>query len=82
MYLEVLAEAAEARGWVVHRYDARPVEAEVADVLGDRAHEVLHGPRSTLGPPWTKDHRIALAAAILAGGDRETLRRRDLRSEP
>ena len=32
-----------------------------------RADEVLHGPRATLGPPWTKDHRIALAATIVAG---------------
>jgi hypothetical protein len=26
---------------------------------------VLHGPRATLGPPWSKDHRMALAATIL-----------------
>ena len=25
------------------------------------------GPRATLGPPWAKDHRIALAATIMAG---------------
>jgi hypothetical protein len=35
--------------------------------LAGRADDVLDGPRTTLGPPWTKDHRIALAAAILAG---------------
>lgn len=67
MYLEVLAELARERGWDVHRYDAKHVEAEAASVLGDRAHDVLHGPRATLGPPWTKDHRIALAATITAG---------------
>jgi len=27
---------------------------------------VLHRPRATLGPPWTRDHRIALAATIVA----------------
>jgi hypothetical protein len=32
-----------------------------------RADEVLQGPRTMMGPPWTKDHRIALAAAIVAG---------------
>ncbi len=31
------------------------------------ADEVLQGPRATMGPPWTKDHRVALAATILAG---------------
>jgi hypothetical protein len=67
MYLQVLADAADARGWAVHLYDARDVESQAAGVLGDRAHQVLHGPRATLGPPWTKDHRMALAATILAG---------------
>lgn len=68
MYRQVLAEAAAERGWVVHRFDARDVEAEATRRLGDerRAHEVLHGPRAALGPPWAKDHRIALAATILA----------------
>jgi hypothetical protein len=28
---------------------------------------VLHGPRATLGPPWASDHRMALAATVLAG---------------
>jgi hypothetical protein len=36
-------------------------------MLAERADEVLHGPRSTMGPPWTKDHRMALAATIVAG---------------
>ena len=31
------------------------------------SEEVLEGPRARLGPPWTKDHRVAFAAAILAG---------------
>jgi hypothetical protein len=66
MYRQVLAELAEARGWAVHLYDARDVEGQAARVLGQRAHEVLHGPRATLGPPWTKDHRMALAATVMA----------------
>jgi hypothetical protein len=67
MYRQVLAELAEERGWAVHLYDARDVEGRAAAALGERAHEVLHGPRTTLGPPWTKDHRLALAATVLAG---------------
>jgi hypothetical protein len=67
LYRHVLAEAAAARGWTVHRFDATAVEAAAARVLGDRADEVLHGPRRRLGPPWSKDHRMALAATVLAG---------------
>jgi hypothetical protein len=67
MYCQVLAECADERGWQVHLFDAKNVETQVARVLGDRVDDVLNGPRATLGPPWTKDHRIALAAAILAG---------------
>lgn len=66
MYRQVLAELAHARGWAVHLYDARNVAGQAARILGGRANEVLHGPRATLGPPWTKDHRIALAATIMA----------------
>jgi hypothetical protein len=36
-------------------------------MLAARADEVLFGPRATMGPPWTKDHRTALAATIVAG---------------
>jgi hypothetical protein len=28
---------------------------------------ILLGPRATIGPPWTKDHRMALAATTVAG---------------
>jgi hypothetical protein len=67
MYRQVLDDAARARGWAVHLFEARDVEARAAAVLGERAAEVLDGPRRTLGPPWTKDHRMALAATVLAG---------------
>jgi hypothetical protein len=61
MYRQVLAEVAQTRGWDVHRYDAREVLALVPD-------DVLRAPRAELGPPWAKDHRVAFAAALLAGG--------------
>jgi hypothetical protein len=66
MYSQVLAECAHLRGWQVHLFDAKDVEAQAARILGNRADDVLHGQRATLGPPWTKDHRIALAATIIA----------------
>jgi hypothetical protein len=65
MYCQVLAELARERGWVVHLYNCKDVEDEATRILGERAHEVLHGPRATLGPPWSKDHRMALAATIV-----------------
>ena len=69
MYRQVLAELARARGWDVHLYDAKDVEARAAGRLAERADEILLGPRAALGPPWAKDHRMALAATILAGED-------------
>lgn len=66
MYCQVLAGAAATRGWAVHRYDARTVEADAVRRLGAAADDVLHGPRRALGAPWSKDHRTALAATVLA----------------
>jgi hypothetical protein len=65
MYCQVLAELARDRGWMVHLYNAKDVEDEAVRFLGERADEVLHGPRAMFGPPWSKDHRRALAATIL-----------------
>jgi hypothetical protein len=67
MYRQVLSELAHARGWHVLFYRAKDVESQAARMLADRAEEVLHGPRARLGPPWTRDHRMALAAAIVSG---------------
>ena len=66
MYRQELSEIAHARGWEVHVYDAKAVVSQAARILGDRADEVIFGPRATIGPPWTRDHRVALAATIVA----------------
>ena len=67
MYRQELSELAHARGWEVHVYDATAVVDQAVRMLAERADEVLRGPRATIGPPWTKDHRIALAATVVAG---------------
>jgi hypothetical protein len=67
MYRQELSELAHARGLEVRFYDAKVVEEQAASRLAERADQVLQGPRATLGPPWTKDHRTALAATIMAG---------------
>jgi hypothetical protein len=69
MYRQVLAEVAHSRGWDVHLYVAKRVVAQAVTVLADRADDVLHGPRAAMGPPWTKDHRTALAATVVARRD-------------
>jgi hypothetical protein len=66
MYCQVLAELARRRGWNVSLYDAKSVEAGAISILGERTDEVLRSARATLGPPWSKEHRTALAATIVA----------------
>ena len=65
MYCQVMAELAHQRGWLVHSYSPKNIENAAACILGDRSDEVLRGPRTALGPPWSKDHRMALAATIV-----------------
>jgi hypothetical protein len=67
MYRQELSELAHARGWEVHFYDAKAVLGQAVGMLAEQADDVLQGPRARMGPPWTKDHRIALAASIVAG---------------
>jgi hypothetical protein len=67
MYRQVLSELAHARDWEVHLYHAKDVVGQAVRMLAERADEVLHGPRAALGPPWTKDHRMALAATVVSG---------------
>jgi hypothetical protein len=64
MYRQVLAQLGRDRGWAVHFY-AKDVEAEAVRRLGPQANQILSSARSALGPPWTKDHRMALAATML-----------------
>ncbi|MBJ7330308.1 MAG: hypothetical protein JHC95_10445 [Solirubrobacteraceae bacterium] len=66
MYRQELSELAHERGWDVCVYSAKDVVGRAERVLGARADAILNGPRERLGPPWTKDHRIALAATVVA----------------
>jgi hypothetical protein len=67
MYRKALAAAAEERGWAVHWYDAKKVldAASKALHIEDFDAHFLQLRRS-IGPPWDKDHRVAMAAAIVA----------------
>jgi hypothetical protein len=67
MYRKVLAAAAEARGWAIHWYDAKKVFDAASETLGieDLDAHFLQLRRS-IGPPWGEDHKVAMAAAIVA----------------
>jgi hypothetical protein len=67
MYRKALAAAAAARGWPVHWYDPKSVFGAASHALRVEdfdAHFLQL--RKAVGPPWNNDHRLAMAAAIVA----------------
>ena len=67
MYREVLASAAEARGWSVHWYDPGRVRHDAAAALGRKDIDAfLFAMGRSIGPPWQARHKLAAAAAIAA----------------
>jgi hypothetical protein len=67
-----LAGAAEARGWAVHWYNMKTVLDAARDALHVDDLEVYFlQVRKSVGPPWGKDHRVAMAAAVVAAQARE-----------
>ena len=67
MYRKALASAAEARGWPVHWYDAKKVLDAASQALGvENLDAHFLRVRKVIGPPWDKDHKLAMAAAIAA----------------
>ena len=69
MYRKAIATAAVARGWPVHWYDARNVSEAAADALGVKSFDAhFLRMRKIVGPPWNNDHKLAMAAAIVAAG--------------
>ena len=67
MYRQTLAAAAEARGWAVHWYDTKQVfEAAIKALRIDDFNSHFLNLRRSIGPPWGQDHKLAMAAAIVA----------------
>jgi hypothetical protein len=65
MYRQVLATAAEARGWFVHWYDRERVFRDAAAALGCKdAEAFLRAMGRAVGPPWQAAHKLAAAAAL------------------
>src|SRR5208282_4154460 len=66
MYRKALATAAEARGWPVHWYDAKSVlDAARRALRVENLDAHFLEVRRAVGPPWNKDHKLAMAAAIV-----------------
>ncbi len=67
MYRKALAAAAEARGRAIHWYDARKVFDAAGEALGIKDLDAYFLQlRRSIGAPWGKDHKLAMAAAIVA----------------
>jgi len=67
MYRKALASAAEARGWPVHWYDAKKVLDAASRTLHVNDFDAhFRHLRRDVGPPWNQDHKLAMAAAIVA----------------
>jgi hypothetical protein len=67
MYRKALASAAEARDWPVHWYDAKSVSGAASQALRVKSFDAhFLEMRKAVGPPWNNDHKLAMAAAIVA----------------
>jgi hypothetical protein len=70
MYRKALASAAEARGWPVHWYDAKTVLGAASLALHvENLDAYFLQLRRAVGPPWNKDHKLAMAAAIVTSSE-------------
>ena len=70
MYRAALADAAQAGGWAVHWYQRKNVLDAARDALHIADLEAhFFNVRKSIGPPWTNDHKVAMAAAIVAASD-------------
>jgi hypothetical protein len=81
MFRDALEAAALARGWRVHEYEAKTVLGEAAAVLrlGNDIDEWMREVGRNAGRPWTADHRLAMAAAIVAARSRPARARKSAR---
>jgi hypothetical protein len=70
MYRTAIAAAAEARGWPVYWFDSKTVCDAATRVLRiDDFEAHFAGMRKDLRSPWNSDHKLAMAAAIVAANE-------------
>jgi hypothetical protein len=69
MYRELIAAAAEKRGWSVHWYERERVFGDAAKALGRAGiDDLLQEMGRSAGPPWQAKHKLAAAAALAVLG--------------
>jgi len=72
-FRNVVQKACEGSKITVARIRERELDGVVRATFGDRASRLEHKVASlgrSIGPPWTKDHKLAtLAAALIVGGE-------------
>jgi hypothetical protein len=67
MYRMALVGATKLRGWSVHWFEAKTViEAAEGALHVENIETHFVRLRKSVGPPWGKDHKVAMAAAIVA----------------
>ena len=67
MYRQAVAAAADAHGWPVYWYDPKRVADAASRALRiENYDDYFLQMRKAVGPPWNADHKLALAAAIVA----------------
>jgi hypothetical protein len=67
MYRKALDAAATARGWPVHFYNPKSVLDAASHALRVENFDARFlDMRRVVGAPWNKDHKLAMAAAIVA----------------
>src|SRR5262245_51288458 len=67
MYRNELAAEAKSRGWPIHWYETKTVVDAARHALHIKDEDAYFLElRRTIGPPWSQDHRFAMAAAIVA----------------
>ena len=71
-FRNAVQKACESSKISVARIRERELDGVVGTTFGDRASRLEHRVASlgrSIGPPWTKDHKLAtLAAAVIVGG--------------
>lgn len=67
LYRSALAGAAAQCGWRAHWFDPRRVADLASHAMGVKSlDDHFARVRRSAGPPWRQDHKLAMAAAIMA----------------
>jgi hypothetical protein len=69
MYRNAIASAAQARGWTIHWFDSKAVSEAASRIIDADFEQHFAQLRKAVGAPWNNDHKLAMAAAIVAANE-------------